>query len=223
MSIFSQGARSFLLLALLTAWTLRVPAQEPVTTVADLEWNWFQAHCRGLLTALANQKCPMPLGTTSAVERLLQAPPQDPDRRAIAIQELLDPYCLVVVTINPESRVKAVRGPAPAELKLGRETICLVKVINEAGVTHRLHAGGPQVRDNVHAGAERWLEISARGQPPLRGNLSGQRAQYCLFGLTAREMGKREASLQFDVGQGTQDLGFRAELPILFKVTGDKP
>jgi hypothetical protein len=36
--------------------------------------------------------------------------------------------------------------------------------------------------------------------------------------LTALEAGKREATLNFDVGQGTQDLGFRAEVPILFHV-----
>jgi hypothetical protein len=36
--------------------------------------------------------------------------------------------------------------------------------------------------------------------------------------LTARESGKREATLKFDAGQGTQDLGFRAEVPLLFRV-----
>jgi hypothetical protein len=36
--------------------------------------------------------------------------------------------------------------------------------------------------------------------------------------LRSSEAGKREATLQFDVGQGTQDLGFRAEVPILFTV-----
>jgi hypothetical protein len=36
--------------------------------------------------------------------------------------------------------------------------------------------------------------------------------------LAAHEAGKREATLKFDVGQGTQDLGFRAEVPVLFTV-----
>jgi hypothetical protein len=36
--------------------------------------------------------------------------------------------------------------------------------------------------------------------------------------LTAREGGKREATFRFDVGQGTQDLGFRGEVPVLFTV-----
>jgi len=33
-----------------------------------------------------------------------------------AIQEALDPLCLIGVAINPESRVKADQGPAPAGL-----------------------------------------------------------------------------------------------------------
>jgi hypothetical protein len=37
-----------------------------------------------------------------------------------------------------------------------------------------------------------------------------------LVRLRGCEIGRREASLAFDVGQGTQDLGFRNEVPILF-------
>src|SRR5262249_45925301 len=32
------------------------------------------------------------------------------------------------------------------------------------------------------------------------------------------EAGKREATIGFDVGQGTQDLGFRGEAPVLFDI-----
>ena len=37
-------------------------------------------------------------------------------------------------------------------------------------------------------------------------------------GLIHNVAGKREATVGFDIGQGTQDLGFRAEVPILFTV-----
>ena len=36
--------------------------------------------------------------------------------------------------------------------------------------------------------------------------------------IYSSEAGKREATLGFDVGQGTQDLGFRGECPVLFDV-----
>jgi hypothetical protein len=41
--------------------------------------------------------------------------------------------------------------------------------------------------------------------------------------LRTRQSGKREATFQFDVGQGTQDLGFRAEVPILFAIQKATP
>ena len=49
--------------------------------------------------------------------------------------------------------------------------------------------------------------------------LGGQKLEYAVLTLRAEESGKREATLKFDAGQGTQDLGFRAEVPILFRVT----
>lgn len=39
---------------------------------------------------------------------------------------------------------------------------------------------------------------------------------YRIVRLYSREAGRREAGLAFDVGQGSQDLGFRNEVPILF-------
>ena len=62
------------------------------------------------------------------------------------------------------------------------------------------------------------LRVLRVGNVPLSGKLSGGKLDYVVLRLTPREAGKREATLQFDVGQGTQDLGFRAEVPILFNV-----
>jgi hypothetical protein len=51
------------------------------------------------------------------------------------------------------------------------------------------------------------------GYPPAE--LVGQ---YSLALIYSHEAGRREATLGFDIGQGTQDLGFRGEVPILFDV-----
>ena len=53
-------------------------------------------------------------------------------------------------------------------------------------------------------------------QQPLTPKLSGLALEYRIVQLYSRDRGQREASLAFDVGQGTQDLGFRNEVPILF-------
>src|SRR6185436_8694935 len=55
-------------------------------------------------------------------------------------------------------------------------------------------------------------------RPPLTANLSGLEVEYMLALIHSRDAGKREATLAFDVGGTTQDLGFRAELPVLFEI-----
>src|SRR5947208_2112488 len=57
-----------------------------------------------------------------------------------------------------------------------------------------------------------------RSGPPMTGKLSRLKVEYAVALLYSSEAGKREATLAFDVGQGTQDLGFRGEVPILFDV-----
>ena len=46
--------------------------------------------------------------------------------------------------------------------------------------------------------------------------LGGLRLEYKLIQIQSRDAGPREARLRFDIGAGTQDLGFRGDLDILF-------
>ncbi|HVS37633.1 MAG TPA: hypothetical protein VMS17_18870 [Gemmataceae bacterium] len=202
---------------------LAVPTADGQTApplVDALEWAPLRDHCRNLLDGLDALKAPLPAETTRALQALLKQPPADPDAAAAAVQKLLDPCCLLVVSINPESRVKAARGPAESELTLDQERIVLVKVQNDAGSTARLGVSGPGIRAAGETGDGRWLEAAPATDSPLSRTLSGRRLEYVVLRLTAREAGKREATFRFDVGQGTQDLGFRAETPILFTVQG---
>ena len=52
----------------------------------------------------------------------------------------------------------------------------------------------------------------------MKAHLSGLDLEYRVLQLYAKEAGKREAKLAFDVGQGSQDLGFRNEVDILFTI-----
>jgi hypothetical protein len=193
-------------------------AQAPLSVVEDIPLEPFQAHCRQLLETLDRVKAPLPADVDKALRALVGDEAADP-AAAAQIQKLLDAHCLIAVSINPESRVKAARGPAPALLRLDQETIVLVKITNDGGVTHALTITGPQIRSESATDGGRWLEATVTTAPPARKALSGQKVEYVLLRLTAREAGKREATLRFDVGQGTQDLGFRAEVPVLFRVT----
>ena len=51
------------------------------------------------------------------------------------IEKLLDPFVLLIVNINAESRVKVSQGEAKPELMEGGTRQFLVKVENQAGVT----------------------------------------------------------------------------------------
>jgi hypothetical protein len=191
----------------------RVHAEPPV--VKEVEWLPFRAHCRQLLQALDKTDSPLPAQTVRALTTLLDRPPDD---AAVAVQKLLDPHCLLAVHINAESRVKAERGSARLKLQQNRPAFTLIKVRNDGGVTHRLRLHGPELLRAGEHGAERWLEAALQTDAPFAPELSGRRVEYRLLRLTPRQSGKREATFQFDVGQGTQDLGFRAETPILFTV-----
>lgn len=64
--------------------------------------------------------------------------------------------------------------------------------------------------------ANRWLDIAMVDGRLLNTRLSGLPLEYRIIQLYSRDTGAREASLAFDVGQGTQDIGFRNEVAILF-------
>ncbi len=149
-----------------------------------------------------------------------------------SIQSLLDPLCIAAVEINAESRVHVVQGPLPAQLlEMGWRTF-LVKVSNQAGVTAPLRASSPNALPMVKGSnssanpklvispaesQRRWLDMALVAGPPLLPSLSGAPLEYRVLQLYSRDSGQREATIAFDVGQGTQDLGFRNEIPILFE------
>jgi hypothetical protein len=198
---------------------IALPAAAPPLPRADgAKWPPVRERCRKMLQALRAGGDALPPGVEKRLAALLAEDVKDGDAALLRLQDLLDPLCLAAVHINPESRVKAIRGPADAELTRDRPTLLLVKVHNEAGITPRLQVGGDGVRVPGKAGAGRWLEVAILRAKPLGPTLTGGRLEYVLLRLTAREAGKREATLTFDAGQGTQDLGFRAEVPILFRI-----
>jgi hypothetical protein len=208
---------------LLTAGLLLPPtasahAQTAIAVVEEVAFEPLRAQCSDLLKSLDAERAPLPPEVARELNGILANGAKDPEAAAVRIQQLLDARCLIAVNINPESRVKAARGPAAADLIRDRPVIALVKVHNEAGVTHPLVVTGPQVLGRGKDGHGRWLEAMVPAERGRTKPLTGQKVEYVPLRLTAHEAGKREATLRFDVGQGTQDLGFRAEVPVLFTI-----
>ncbi len=151
------------------------------------------------------------------------------------VQEILDTYCLAMVHINPESRVKVDRGPAKAELMQEGWKSFLIKVHNQAHITPMLEAESPNALPVLHRSTaaprmkaenalpsgqlnNRFLEMAMYRGRPLQPNLSGLGLEYVVLQLYTKTSGKKEAKLGFNVGQGTQDIGFRNTIDILFDI-----
>jgi hypothetical protein len=139
-----------------------------------------------------------------------------------SIQRVLDCHCLVGVEINPQMRVKVAPGPARPELVECGWREFLVKVHNQAGTTAVLRGTSSQARRLAGALPDElrnlWLDLQMFESQPLTRTLSGLALEYRIVQLYSRDPGQREATLTFDVGQGTQDLGYRSEVPILFTI-----
>jgi hypothetical protein len=178
----------------------------------------------------ALELCGSPLSKEQLAALDAGAAAKDANAGVEQIQKTLDPLCLAAVNINPESRVKVQVGPAAKKLiEQGWRTF-LVKVHNEAGVTAPLRCTSPnaaKLHDSDNSPeppakisqrdvVQRWLDVSMNYTQPLSERLSGLGLEYAIVELFSRDRGRREAKLAFDVGQGTQDLGFRNEVNILF-------
>ncbi|MBL8794423.1 MAG: CehA/McbA family metallohydrolase, partial [Planctomycetia bacterium] len=178
------------------------------------------ANVNRLLQALDFLGAPLPKEKTEALQAAIK------ERDAKKLQQLLDPHVLTVVNINPESRVKAARGPAVPILQQHGYTPLIVKVVNDSTVTKSLRISSPQAgpifsggrAGNTPPDKARFLDVEMFNKQPLTENLSGLKAEYALALIYSSEAGKREVTLGFDVGQGSQDLGFRGEVPILFEI-----
>ena len=219
---------------LLIGWMLlsvfiSVGFTDELTLVAEVEFQPIASATQRLIEALDYLGSPLSEDDLSAIENALVS---DNHTQAIVdIQKILDAYCLVGVNINPESRVKVKEGPVNKELMQQGWRTFLVKVHNEAGVTAPLAAesenaaplykrssGRPDPEMTVPKSEipHRFLDIEVYANPPLKSSLSGLELEYRIIQLYSRDAGKREATLGFNVGQGTQDIGFRSEVPILF-------
>ncbi len=205
---------------------------EKLPIYRDVEFQPLSAQVKRVAEALEVLGEPLGPDDKARLDRAIDsAGGEEPIR---AIQEVLDKRCLIGIEINPESRVKAAQGPAAPRLVQNGWSVFLVKVHNEAGVTASLEAHSPNSapvyrrstgRAEPAAGispaaiVQRWAELNMYVDRPLKRTLSGLSLEYQVIEIYSRDSGKREAKITFDVGQGTQDLGFRSDVDILFNCT----
>ncbi len=192
----------------------------------------FRLLARRVVTALDQLGQPLPPGDRQAFDAALAAADsQSGLARAISV---LDSHVLAIVQVNPEARVSVTRGASPADLQQAGTRLFLVKVVNQAGITAPLRVMSPQsapvsvpswssdlAAEPPHTITprdieERWADISFFDKAPLAEALSGVAIEYRILEVYSRDAGQRAAELKFDVGQGTADLAFRSDIPIVF-------
>ena len=172
-----------------------------------------------------------PFGTAD-LRRIHEAIANPDEPAAVhALESILDAHVLLIVDINPESRVKVSDGAAKPELVEAGTRLFLVKVINNGQVRAPLvvqspNSGDVYVRSNGSSAPpiqitpqeskERWANISLYQRPPMRQRLSGLALEYAILEVYSRDAGQRSAKISFNVGQGSQDIGFRNDATVLF-------
>ena len=196
---------------------------------------------RRLIAALDSLGSPLNPDDLNSLSKILEHP--ESNAVAVDIQRLLDSYTLFQVVINPESRVSVTQASAPPQLVQHGWRVFLVKVINSGEVTGKLgcsseqalpdsgQAPGSQITATgiVPLGSSRpvesitsadvmnrWLAVEMFDNPPLARELSGLPIEYRIIQLYSRDSGRREASIGFDVGAATRDIGSRDLAPVLF-------
>ncbi len=201
---------------------------DDLAPVAGVEAQPLIAQVKRLVEAMEYVGSPLDAGEKAAIAKAYDLPGDDAVQ---AIQKALAPRVLAAVHVNPESRVKVARGPAKADLVEQGWRVFLVRVHNEAGVTaelkvespnaeplYRRSTGRPDPDVSIPPGevGNRWMDAVLYAGQPLQKTLSGLELEYRIIEVYSRDAGKREAKISFNVGQGTQDIGFRNDVSILF-------
>ena len=126
---------------------------------------------------------------------------------------------LIKVAISPEARVKATATAGQRDLRQGEWSEFTIEIDNAAGITAPLVVESEQLMISEHDTArDRWLRLEMEPSGPL----SGAATETRILRLLSRDPGIRTAVLNINAGQGTQDLGFRSDVILSFRITSSK-
>lgn len=201
---------------------------EEVPIIRDVQMQPFKSQVKRVVASLNFLGEPLPQEDAAKLAKAIEL---DDQKSVSQIQQILDQRVLAMVNINPESRVKVSPGNCQKELVQNGWSVFLIKVHNEAGVTaplkvasknaapiYKRSTGSPDPKPTIKKSdlTDRWCDMSMFDGQPMKRTLSGLLAEYRIIQIYSRDAGKREAGISFNVGQGTQDIGFRNEVAILF-------
>ncbi|WP_425400321.1 CehA/McbA family metallohydrolase [Aeoliella sp.] len=139
----------------------------------------------------------------SAKQRLAALRDQ-PDEAKVAaeVQDILDPLCVAGVRVSGDAISAAAASKQWSLVQKGWRSY-LVKVCNDGELTTRLHVESPNARSLPHAKAKdvpsRWMGLSMFDGRPLQASLSGLKLEYRIVQIYSRDVGEKEAILEFSI------------------------
>src|SRR6266851_1850683 len=233
---FPSPANIFGITSYLIWIVLQVLITLPVAAQTRVPLQPFAQQVRQVETSLAYLGQPLAQNDADAINQAIG----NANEAAVIerLEQILDKYTLAIVDVNAESRVKAQPGPAKPELVEAGARIFLVKVINKAGVTAPLAVESssalpifvesdlsPEPPKKISAAdtRDRWMELEFYDKDPMSLRLSGLPLEYRILQIYSRDRGQRSAAISFNVGQGTQDIGFRNEMVVVFTALPARP
>ena len=202
------------------AWNGRSPDAQPLL-----------AQVRRLVEAMEYLGEPLSEAERAALQSIEES--ADAASAVVRIEKVLAPRVLAEIRINPESRVSITRGAAEPHLVEHGWRAFLLKVHNEAGVTAKLTVESPQAKPVYRPGtgnamapqsikpadiADRWLALESYEGKPMEPQLSGLELEYRILLLYSRDRGRREAHIGAAVGAGSEDIGFRNRMAVVFRI-----
>ena len=219
-------ARTSLFISLVIFLLPQVGFSDALPIVEKVAAQPLLAHVKQVEEALEFLGEPLPPAAKQAIAAAAEA--GDEAKLVRAVQDALDPYCLAGIEINPESRVKAVAGPA--EPRLVEQGLAVVP--HQGTQRRRRHCRTEGAKATTRcrwptrakgALADRWFDLNMYTSLPVSRTLSGLELEYRIIQLYSRDEGKRSAKISFNAGSGTQDIGFRGELTLLFTAAPSTP
>lgn len=183
-------------------------AQSDWPSIKKVDAQPLLAAVNRLTQAMDYVGSPLP---ATVVAELKGLRPGNDESVAARVQEILDPLCLAGVTIN-ETGAPGVRAGNANRLLLeqGWRTFP-VKVVNEPCITRRLLVESPNARPLPHSPPgevkSRWMQLSSYEGRPMAANLSGLPLEYRIIQIYSRDLGPKQAILEFTVSNKAGDDG----------------
>jgi hypothetical protein len=198
-------------------------ATEPDDSATVSPDGFLLRHALDIERTMAYLRNPLSGQARDALTQLSHKPRASIAVSQAAVQQILDPYCIAVVKIEPDTRITVSTKDQVVELQQGGWTSYLVKITNKAGYAGRLQVMSPnaqplfvETRGQTRMKREemftteqllqRYMALSLFRNPPLKAKLSGNPVEYAVLQIYSKSTGRASAEIDFYIHDYYRDM-----------------